>query len=415
MTPVATPSLWPIVALAIGAVAALALRPSRAWLARTRTAVAILGVVAVLAGVGAFVGQNLPPEAYAARYGRIAGSFLIRSGLTSVFTSAYFIVAVTALGLSILACTFGRIAGLVRAGAGWSRRLGILVTHVALVVIIAGGIVTAVGGFRRPADRYLPAGGEIVVPEGSFVLRVDEARTEFNDEGVVSEYVSEVTLIEDGAEVGTRRIEVNQPLVHRGIGVYQYEMLPAAESVKEVVLAVVCVDDEGQERIQEVTLPFRQPVEVPGSALSLEAVAFLSHFTYDIEHGTAALVSVRHENPAVLIQVSEEGRALGERWCFSNVLGHDRGGDLPCRFFLLDYTPDYEHGLTRFEFTRQPGTPLLYVGLAAMSLGLVLTFWARVPDAGRSRGDERPDARAPAPGDGPDGATDPKETGRSSE
>lgn len=389
MTQGVLPAHWAAGILALAAIVALSARPIRAWLSRTRTAVAVLAIVAVLAAIGVFVGQNLPPEAYAERYGRALGPLLVRSGLTSVFTSWYFLLATSVFALSILACTFGRIRRLVRARRGRLARLGSLVTHLALVLIIAGGIVTALGGFRRPADRYVAAGGEIAVPEGGFTIRVDEARTEFTDDGRVSEYVSAVTVIEDGSEVATHRIEVNHPLVHRGIGVYQYEMLPAAESVDEVVLAVICEDETGQERIHELAVPFGEEVGVPGTELSLKAVEFLSHFSYDIERGTAELVSIRHENPAVLVQVSEAGRVLAERWGFVNFQGHESGADLPCRFLLLNYAPDFERGLTRFEFTRQPGTPLLYLGLGALSLGLVLTFWTRAPGAGPPRRGDR--------------------------
>lgn len=389
MSPVPAPNLWILVPLGIVAVVALALEPSRRWLSRTRTAVAVLTIVALLALVGVFLGQNLPPEVYLDRHGPVLGSLLVRSGLTSVFTSAYFLVAVTVFGLSVLACTLGRIARLARARGRRLPAIGSFVTHLGLVVIIAGGIVTALGGFRRPADRYVASGGVIAVPEGGFSLRVDEARTEHTDEGVISEYLSVVTVIEEGREVRSHRIEVNHPLVYRGIGVYQYEMLPASESVDAVVLGVIHADESGEDQIQELKLPFRQDVALPGTALSLKAVEFLSHFSYDIETGTAELASVAHENPAVLVQVSEAGRVLGERWGFFGVRGHDTGSDLPCRFFLLSYMPDFENGLTRFEFTRQPGTPLLYLGFAALSLGLVLTFWTRRggSDAAGRRGD----------------------------
>ncbi|MCK4915792.1 MAG: hypothetical protein KAS89_06450, partial [Candidatus Eisenbacteria sp.] len=56
---------------------------------------------------------------------------------------------------------------------------------------------------------------------------------------------------------------------------------------------------------------------------------------------------------------------------------HRSDAGLPCRIFLFSYLPDYERGLTRFELSRQPGTPLLFIGFAAMSLGLCLTFWTR--------------------------------------
>jgi hypothetical protein len=380
MNPAAGSDIALLAGFAVVAVVALSIRPIRTWLSSTQTAVAVLAITGVLAAVGVFVGQNLPPEAYSERHGSLFGSLLVRLGLTSVFTSWYFLLAVTVLALSILACTFGRIVRLVRA----RRRLpaiGSFLTHVGLVVIIAGGIVTALGGFRLPADRYVRAGGEIEVPGGGFSLRVDEARTEFTEDGVISEYVSVVTVIEDGREVRTERIEVNHPLVHRGIGIYQYEMLPAAESVEEATLGVICRDEGEGESLHELVLPFREEVAVPGTATTLKAVAFLSHFTYDIEQGTAELVSVAHENPAVLVQVSEAGAVLGERWAFFGMRSHDTGPDLPCRFFLLGYRPDHERSLTRFEFTKQPGTPLLYVGFAALSLGLVLVFWTRAATA----------------------------------
>jgi len=387
-----------VAGLAVTAVVALSIRPVRTWLSRTDTGVAVLAITGALAAVGVFVGQNLPPEAYVERHGQILGPLLLRLGLTSVFASWYFILAVTVLALSILACTFGRITRLARARRRVTA-IGSLITHVGLVVIIAGGIVTAIGGFHRPADRYVQAGGEIAVPQSDFTLRVDEARTEFTDDGLVSEYVSVVTVIEDGREIRTERIEVNHPLVHRGIGVYQYEMLPAAESVDEVTLGVICEDDGDGEQLHEMVLPFLEEVAVPGTATSLKAVAFLSHFSYDIEQGTAELVSVRHENPAVLVQVSEAGAVLGERWAFLGMRSHDTGPDLPCRFFLLHYRPDYERALTRFEFTRQPGTPLLYLGFAALSLGLVLVFWTRAGGADAAIGRAATDP-GPAEGSG---------------
>ena len=78
--------------------------------------------------------------------------------------------------------------------------------------------------FLEPLLEF-EAGDTIEVPEGRFSLRVEEARTEFDEENTLSEYVSVVTVLEDGVEVGRHRIEVNSPLVHRGIGVYQLEML----------------------------------------------------------------------------------------------------------------------------------------------------------------------------------------------
>jgi hypothetical protein len=68
---------------------------------------------------------------------------------------------------------------------------------------------------------------------------------------------------------------------------------------------------------------------------------------------------------------------IDDRWIFADVQTHRSDEGLPCRLFLYDYLPDYENGLTRFELSRQTGTPILFIGFAAMSLGLCLTFWTR--------------------------------------
>jgi len=289
-------------------------------------------------------------------------------------------VASLALAAWVAACTWSRIVRAARVpGPGRVAKIGSLVTHVSIIVVIAGGLWMSVAGLRRAAPAYLAAGGELEVPEGGFSVRVDEAWTEFADSGMPVEYASLVTVLEDGREVRKHRIEVNQPLLHNGVGLYQLEMLPSATTVEDAVLEVVPM---GASQGVRVRAPFGQEVRVAGTALSVKVLAFYSDFTYDIERRTAALKSIRHENPAVLVQVGEAGEVVGERWVFAAFPGHEGDTTLPCRLFLADYTPDYRHGLTRFEISRQPGAPLLYAGFVAMSVGLALVFWFRVPLAG---------------------------------
>jgi len=362
-----------------------------------RTAVGLLIAMTALAVVGVLIGQQLPPEAYVERFGHAVGTFVFRTGLGNVFRTWYFAALAGLLTLSTVVCSLRRIAGLVRSPGRRLRTLGSLITHLSIALIAAGGIWTAAGGLRYAAPRYLDAGDVLEVPEGGFSIRVDAARTEFTEEGKLSEYLSEVTVLEDGAEVRTHRIEVNHPLVHNGIGVYQYEMLPSAKSVREVLLGIVipaesdaAVTNGSDDPIPsgdgrgdaakplhlEVPAPLGERVAVLDTGLSVEVLEFLSDFTYDIETSTAGLASPRHDNPAVFVQVWENDVLAGEQWVFIGAAGHG-AEDMPCRLFFLNYIPDFDHGLTRFEFTREPGTPLLFTGFAALSLGLCLVFWTR--------------------------------------
>lgn len=296
------------------------------------------------------------------------------------------ILAALALCAWVVACTWRRAGGLVRSrGPARIARVGSLVTHASILVIVAGALWSTAASFRYPSQAYLAAGGTLDVLAGGFTVRVDDAWTKVTDEGLPTEYVSLVTVLEDGREVRRHRIEVNHPLVHRGVGVYQLEMLPSATTIERALLDVVVPgDDDG--RAVRVDAPFGEEVPVPGTDLSVKVVAFYADFAYDIEQRTAELKSVQHENPAVLVQVGEAGRVVGERWVFAAFPGHDGAEALPCRLFLVDYTPDFRNGLTRFEISRQPGEPLLFAGFAAMSVGLALVFWVRIPAAaGRSR------------------------------
>jgi cytochrome c biogenesis protein len=356
------------------------MRRFRLRIASMETAVVLLAIVAGLAVLGVVIGQDLPAAAYVERYGHAFGVFLVRAGLASIYSSWYFLAAVAALAVSILACSSSRIARLLRASGGPRLpKLGSLLTHLSIVAILAGGVVTAALGFREPAARYLAAGDEIDVPTGGFALRVDSARTDLTEDGRVADYVSVVTVLEGGRETGPYRIEVNRPLVHDGLGVYQYEMLPAADSVDSVLLSVSVPRAGGEEESFEVVVPFHGEAAVPGTDITLKVLEFLADFTYDVERRTAELASVRHENPAVLVQVAAAGGVVGEQWVFANFGGHAGDLGLPCRLLLLDYRPDYARGLTRFEFSRQPGTPVIFSGFGALSVGLCLLFWTRLP------------------------------------
>lgn len=357
---------------------ALGVPAVRERLSSMRTGVVLLALLAMLSVAGIVIGQGLPPSAYAERFGEAGAAFVIHSGLSSIFRSWFFMLAVWALMLSVLSCSFRRARGVARAGGNRLAAIGSLVTHVSLVVVLVGGVVTAAVGFRRADSRFLRAGDRTEVVEGAFALRVDEARTEFGERGMVSEYVSVVTVIEGGRESGPRRIEVNRPLTVNGVGVYQYEMLPSPDSVESVLLGVIVSGPEGDREPVELRVPYRVATAIPGTGLSVKALEFYSDFTYDIEGGTAGSASIWHDNPAVLVQVSAAGAVVFERWLFVGMRGHGDDSGLPCRLLFLDYEPDFRNGLTRFEYSRQPGTPILFSGFAALSLGLCVTFWTRI-------------------------------------
>ncbi len=372
----------PYIPIVIGAAAAailVAVVPAvRRWIVSMRTAVWLLVVVAALALAGLGIGQNLPETAYVERFGHALGLLVVRLGLHHVFSTWYFSGVLALLTLSLVSCGVVRVARTARGAHPFAPApLGSFLTHIGMGVVLIGGLVSAVSGFSYPGARFLAPGDIMEVPEGGFSLRVEEARTEFTDEGALAEYLSIVTLLEDGSELRTERIEVNHPLFHNGIGIFQYEMLPAPDSFTTALVRAVLRDETGDTWHEEFLIAPNVTVNVPGTDITLKAVEFISDFTYDIETRTAAPASVFHRNPAVRVQVADAGDVVREQWLFVGERGHMPDADLPVRLFLLDYRPDFSTGLTRFQVSYQPGTPLMYVGFAAISLGIVLLFWFR--------------------------------------
>ncbi|MCK4409032.1 MAG: cytochrome c biogenesis protein ResB, partial [Candidatus Eisenbacteria sp.] len=202
-------TLWLVVAAVV--VPAVFVKRFRRWLSSMTGAVWILVVLTVMSLLGVTIGQNLPPDAYTDDFGQVVGSFVYRSGLSDIFTSWYFLFFAAVLAASLVACSFGRLRKLAAArGRGRASRAGSLLLHLSMVVILAGGVVTAVFGFRYAAPVYLSAGDEMEVTEGGFTIRVDAASTVFTDEGVIADYISDVVVIEEGEEVLSHRIEVNR-------------------------------------------------------------------------------------------------------------------------------------------------------------------------------------------------------------
>jgi hypothetical protein len=369
-------TLWLL--LVVAALPALFLRGYRTWLSSMAGAVWILVALAAMSFLGVMIGQKLPADAYVERYGQVFGTFIHRSGLSDIFTSWFFLLFAAVLAVSLVACSLGRLKRLASAGGrGRLSRVGSLLLHISMVVILAGAVVTAVFGFRYAAPVYLAAGDEMLVEEGGFTVRVDAATTEFTNTGMVAEYYSNVIVIEDREEVLSHRIEVNKPLIHNGVGLYQHEMFPSATSVREVLFGIIIRTNDGELPLSTVGVPFNEEFALPGTAIKLKVLEFLADFTYDIETRTASLLSIGHRNPAVLVRISENDIVVDEIWVFADVQTHRSDAGLPCRLFLYDYLPDYERGITRFELSRQPGTPLLFAGFAAMSIGLFLTFWTK--------------------------------------
>lgn len=100
-------------------------------------------------------------------------------------------------------------------------KLGTFPFHLALILIMVGGIVGATFGFRD--TEFVIAEGETrSIGHGTdYSLTLNHFFDEYNHDGSAKEYTSDLVLLDSGNIVKSERITVNDPLTYRSVSVYQ--------------------------------------------------------------------------------------------------------------------------------------------------------------------------------------------------
>ncbi|WP_420209230.1 cytochrome c biogenesis protein ResB [Candidatus Electronema sp. JC] len=121
---------------------------------------------------------------------------------------------------------------------GWTR-YGVYVVHISILIILLGAVIGSPtvakkilkneqfafkGGVLLPetraTSRIFSYDDESEIPLG-FTVRCDFFDIHFYDNGMPKDYLSGLTVLEDGKEVLTTTIEVNKPLIYKGVTFYQ--------------------------------------------------------------------------------------------------------------------------------------------------------------------------------------------------
>ncbi|MDA8234007.1 MAG: cytochrome c biogenesis protein ResB [Clostridia bacterium] len=244
--------------------------------------------------------------------------------------------------------------------------LGSFITHISFVIITLGTIYGNIGGFET---YFNAAQGQVVdiislpdvqnfSPEDNFQIRIDKAWQEYGANGQVSDYFSELTVMQNGQEVKSKKIEVNDPLVHNGVKFYQSSMGPVVEATMKYT------DKEGKETSQVIAEG--GAVNIPGTDLTV----VFSRFNPDYDPNNPMQPrSNQPNNPAVLYEL-HRGQVMVDR-----------------NFTILEKDVKFEQGsisfgnlqqgyFTGLSVRKDPGVPIVWLGCGIMILGMLISlFW----------------------------------------
>ncbi len=250
------------------------------------------------------------------------------------------------------------------------ERFGIDVLHLSLLAVIIGLILTFALGFRTIQIAHK---GEVFeVSNGGFKVKVEDFWSEnYPDSERVMDWKSTLTILEDGQPVKTQTIEVNKPLIYKGIWFYQTAFGQDWQGAAQVTLRVMRTSD-GKD-LGEFTAKVDDGFTIPDEGVFVAVKTFLPDFDLT-ENGIAYSRTQRLLNPAAYIEVFDtKGNRLMRTWSFSQLgmqaLAEQYLKDLPYRIRLVGMkAPEF----TGLQITYDPGMPVAYGGFVMMFVGFLI-------------------------------------------
>jgi len=176
-----------------------------------------------------------------------------------------------------------------RGDKGRFHKWGYIIVHAAMLVILIGGWMSVQFGFR--GNMAVPEGGkesEISFLKGTsteylkmpFEIRCDDFEINFFSTGAPSEFRSTLTIIDNGKEVMTKDIIVNEPLLYKGVRIYQASF---GDGGSAITLNLFRLNKKGN--VDEAKARVYTMYQDPYSDVSLEMKDFRP---YNIENMAAA-------------------------------------------------------------------------------------------------------------------------------
>jgi cytochrome c biogenesis protein len=393
-----------------------------------KLAIVLIILITLASVLGTFIPQGRTAAEYAARYGGLAGLFATLQ-LTRLYSSGWYLALLVLFALNLVVCTgvrfgpkwrraFGpppaadpqalmamkvkgrfrlsfplaaakeKTVGALRAARyrvaetptggrtvlrARKRRLGLFgsdVVHLGLLVILAGGFASGLGG--RRAEIGLLEGETADVPQAAYRVRLDKFETIYYPQGGVKDWKSTVTVVENGAPVLTRVVEVNHPLTYRGVSFYQtsygWDWQKSAFEIEVRKRA-----DPSFAKTLSLKLGERAAVD-DADVTHVAVRQFVPDFVLG-EGGKVQSRSQEPRNPAALVDAWKGEERVFSGWVFARYPDFGQGhaeGKSPFAFVLKRYEAA---PFSVLEAAKDPGVNFIWLGSLFVVAGLFLAFY----------------------------------------
>lgn len=399
-------------------------------------ALTLFALIAVTSSVGTFIKQNAPEEETLTRLYGIFGdsapavyNLLNKTGFTDLYHTYWFNFILLMLAVNLVVCSLAKLpaawvrltgkistdgaaysncftlADEARASkadaanafakvfSGWKRaedgnvfaaekgrysKSGAFITHTGLVIILIGGFIGGIFGFKGNIAileghtenvLVLPKGGEMSLP---FEIYLQDFQTEFYENtSRRSAFSSRIHFIEDN--LTTEAVAaVNRPVEYGGLKFYQssYGVYPN----KDVLFKISTGSAESDE-VEVYSLRMGESFDIPLLNLTATVNDFAPALGYD-ENGNMINISRDFLNPAVNIIFTDEDGDYASEWVWMKEPSSGDFLNINVRFLDV-WGAEY----TVLTAKKDPGIYVVYLGLLILSIGVcaaLLTSHRRV-------------------------------------
>ena len=248
---------------------------------------------------------------------------------------------------------------------GRYSRLGVPFTHLSILIILIGGIIGSLYGFKgqvtilegETVDQIFLRTKDKEIPKPiDFSVRCDDFNVAYYNlpgrkEKHVKEYTSVITILEKGKEVLKKTVQVNHPLHYKGLAFYQSNY----GAIHDVTLGIQW---RGKKEKASFKVLEGNTVPVPNTNNLIRVLQY-AHEVHNFGEGVQV----------VLLKPNQEPRPF---WLLKNFSQWDqqRGDE-----FVLTFEGFTEKEYTGLSVTKDPGVWVVWVGCGLMIFGFIVSFF----------------------------------------
>ncbi len=397
------------------------------YFSSVKLAIVLLIIITLASVVGTLIPQQRSPDEYIARFGQLA-NLLQRFQFTNLYKSLWFNALLLLFALNIIVCTLDRLSPKLKKTfrprlsveakdiavlkikeklkkpmsldptrelvkkvlssrhyrtketqkenkiflyarkrvLGW---FGADIVHLGILIIIAGGIISGIGGFRW--NMTFSEGRILDVPRADFKLRLDKFETEYYPSGGVKDWKSTLTVFENGKPALNKIIEVNHPLSYKGFVFYQSDY---GWDWRNPSLEILAKKREDSSFSRKIELKIGERVKLEGEDIEVSVLEFIPDFVIG-EKGQITSRSLNPNNPAAFIEGWQAEEKIFSGWIFAKFPDFDRihsEKETDLTFELRDFSAGQ---ISIIQASKDPGVNFIWAGCAFLMIGLLIAFY----------------------------------------